>query len=522
MRFAAVLLLLGCAACASVPVTPVDNEVLARADGLVLQGCLDCLLDARALYARLASGHARPDVLQRLFETDLLIALRDRELALPADSALAGAADVARRLPRSLEAGRYLRLVALVPPDKIGSPERDRDAFLRRHQDAVRSLGDDIAWLRLRSAAPGGPFRQYLTVALNCSYPVRGGRFAGGWPAALPSGADSAPPLVAYRLATCVLPRADALRAIRMRSPRFVETSIFLGETELPLVPYNGPGKAAPLLTEAYRVLPESPTVTVLNGRMYQAAGDCETALQYYDATLRLAPLHEEALLGRTACLSALGRADEAIHTATRLIALGTGDQGGARYWRAVNRYRTGDLADARLDADQAKGRLQTSEAYTLAGVIEHDQDSLDTAERDLDRALELNAQDCTAMEYLGRINEKREGRPAAAARFADAMQCYDGAAASAERGAEALRARTDLDPGFQARRLQALAARVVQNRRRASVAAFNAGANYLRAGDLAKAASCADRAAEDPSQAERVAQLRRLIAAAKGKQPNR
>ncbi len=48
----------------------------------MLQGCYDCLLEARATYARVGVGKARPLVIARLFETDLLITLREKELAL--------------------------------------------------------------------------------------------------------------------------------------------------------------------------------------------------------------------------------------------------------------------------------------------------------------------------------------------------------------------------------------------------------------------------------------------------------
>ena len=69
-------------ACASTPIKKPDVPALAQADALVLQGCYDCLLEARATYARVGVGKARPLVIARLFETDLLITLREKELAL--------------------------------------------------------------------------------------------------------------------------------------------------------------------------------------------------------------------------------------------------------------------------------------------------------------------------------------------------------------------------------------------------------------------------------------------------------
>ncbi|MGH9199556.1 MAG: hypothetical protein ACRD1T_27975, partial [Acidimicrobiia bacterium] len=70
----------------------------------MLEGCYDCLLEARAIYERLAVGRARPLILERLFEATALVALRERELALDADPALARAKELATALPQALEA----------------------------------------------------------------------------------------------------------------------------------------------------------------------------------------------------------------------------------------------------------------------------------------------------------------------------------------------------------------------------------------------------------------------------------
>jgi len=85
-------------ACASAPIQPAGYQTLARADGLVLDGCYDCLLDARTIYQQLAVGRARPIVLPRLLETELLVALREKELALEAEPALSRAPAIAAEL----------------------------------------------------------------------------------------------------------------------------------------------------------------------------------------------------------------------------------------------------------------------------------------------------------------------------------------------------------------------------------------------------------------------------------------
>src|SRR5262245_16525277 len=94
------------AACASTPVKKTDQAALDLSDELVRQGCYDCLLEARATYTRIAVGKARPLVLGRLFETEVLIALREKELAMDATAAFGRAKALAAELPPALEPAR--------------------------------------------------------------------------------------------------------------------------------------------------------------------------------------------------------------------------------------------------------------------------------------------------------------------------------------------------------------------------------------------------------------------------------
>jgi tetratricopeptide (TPR) repeat protein len=505
-------------ACASAPIRPESNQSPARpdplvlADRLVLDGCYDCLLDARAAYQELAADSARPLVLQRLFETNILLALREKELAIPGDSSLARAAALARGLPASLRAQRYLDVVNLVPEDKVGAPAADRDAFFQKYPDALARVDRLIGYVEKDTLSRA--FRQYATLSLHCSYLDRGRRPDPSPPlvSKLDAHLETAPPLVAYRLDSCWFPRRDPMERIREQVPRFAETDLIVGQMELPVVPYNGPAKARPFFEALYRRFPNSPTVTVLTGSLYESAGDCATALRYYRETTALRPRHERALLGQTVCLSALNQADSAIQTASRLIELGGSTEGKAFYWRAWNRYRLGNLPGAREDADSAKALEQTGEVLTLAGMIEHDQDQLDLAERDLDSALSQNGENCTALRFLGQVHYKRKQWPAAASRLGDATRCYGASAAGAERQLTTARAQTDWEPAFQAMRVAALETRAKEQRSQESGAAVNAAANYLRAGDVRAAQAYVSRAARDPERAAAVAELQEVI----------
>jgi hypothetical protein len=118
---AVVLLSVGCA---GAPIKKPDLAALAEADALVLQGCYDCLLDAHTTYVRVAVGKARPLVIARLFEVDLLITLREKELALDGSGAFSEALALAKELPPTVEAGRYTTLVEAVPTDDLGARTR--------------------------------------------------------------------------------------------------------------------------------------------------------------------------------------------------------------------------------------------------------------------------------------------------------------------------------------------------------------------------------------------------------------
>ena len=48
----ALIVAVGGVRCASAPIKPADLQALARADALVLDGCYDCLLEARGIYGQ--------------------------------------------------------------------------------------------------------------------------------------------------------------------------------------------------------------------------------------------------------------------------------------------------------------------------------------------------------------------------------------------------------------------------------------------------------------------------------------
>ena len=90
------------ASCASARIRKENALALAAADARVLEGCYDCLRDARGTFERLAAGKqskGSAGVVARLFETDVLIALREKELGLDSRGAMERARAFVPRLP---------------------------------------------------------------------------------------------------------------------------------------------------------------------------------------------------------------------------------------------------------------------------------------------------------------------------------------------------------------------------------------------------------------------------------------
>src|SRR5262245_28823339 len=181
-------------ACASTPIKKADVPALAEADALVLQGCYDCLLEARATYSRVGVGKARPLVIARLFETDVLMTLREKELALDSSKSFSEAQALARKLPQAFEAPRVLTMVEAVPGDDFGWTHREVADFRRAHIPFVSKINDELQWLATSALAP--PVRTYVSLAVDCAYPTRARPGVPTTRMTRPEVPEGAPPLV--------------------------------------------------------------------------------------------------------------------------------------------------------------------------------------------------------------------------------------------------------------------------------------------------------------------------------------
>jgi tetratricopeptide (TPR) repeat protein len=377
----------------------------------------------------------------------------------------------------------------------------------------IPTINGEMAWLD--TAGLGAPFRQYLSHAIDCMY-LRRSRPPGTLPRAAVrrDALPDTPPLVAYRIGICDVPKREILERVRAAEPRFVETAFFLARLEVGEAAQSGKGRPREPLAEAYARFPRSSSVTYLSGNYNQLSGDCREALRFYDETLALKAVHEHALLGRTVCLSFLKRTDEAIAAATGMIEIKPFNIDEAFYWRAWNYHLLNDLPSARRDIDAAKARASNVRIHTLAGVIEHDQDDLDVAEKDLIEAKRFDrvGLNCTPPWYLGLVEMKRTRWTESGTHFEDAMRCYERSIAHSEEAIAALEANPDVDPIFRTRQIANFRIQIDSDRSQQYAAAFNAANHYARGGQMPKARALIEVAAKDPGLADRIAALRKMI----------
>jgi tetratricopeptide (TPR) repeat protein len=504
--------------CASARVRRENERALATADARVLEGCYDCLREARDIYARLAGGKRdknTPIFVARLFETEVLLALREKELALDSRASLERARSLVPRVPPSLEPKRVLDIAQAVLPDANGLSMKAMDALREHNQPFLEKIDGELAWLESAPLTPA--VRKYVALALDCSY-VERKKPRGDTTntlekrRALPI---NAPPLVAYRAADCAKADTLALARVLVAAPTFDEARYALaGSTLFGAAETGGDGVRA-LLERAHARFPRAPGVTFLSGYLNTLIGDCTEADRFYEETLAIEPAHDRALLQMTICLTNLHQDSAAIAAATRFIALEPSNVAEGYYWRAANRLRRRELELARADIERAKALARSDGTiFTLAGIIEHEQDDLGIAESDLRgaRSAWQGDENCTAAFYLGSVFNKRERWAEAAAAFDTAMVCYDGRVHDVELKIEKVRASTKGSAAFRAKRIAALEEELADRRRRYYSATFNFASMSARTGNLARAEELLAVAAQSPELADQVARLRGAI----------
>ena len=507
MRLTGVIFALGLVsvACASAPIRKADLALVTTADGRVLEGCYSCLTEARDTYRRLAVGKARPILITKLFETHVLVGLREAELAMdPTESFAAAEALVPELLP-TYDAKFYLAIARSIPPDYLGTTNAELSQWYRRNPTAAaynsfKSL--------LQAGEGSAPFRAYLSASLECLRV-----FSGRPTLEVPRIPDDAPTLVRYRMGTCPSVIDTQMQTVVTAVPAFVEAELFSARlaTFRPTAAYVKRLREA--LNAAKDRFPRSPSVTYGLGHMSQTNGDCRAAIRHYEDTIALQLLHEEAAMQRVVCLGHLGQFVPAIESATRIIERKYHNYADAYYWRAWNHYQRKDLVAARADVDESRALDLTIKVLILGGMIKYDQKDLDLAESDLSDAIKMDPRNeqCIARWYYGLVAFSREQWPDAAGRFATAGTCYRNSANLARKELEAMK-KADVDEDFRASQIIGFQAVIKEDTDQEQASYLNTANCYAMAGEIEKAREWLAKVPADSIHALTAAQLRKLI----------
>jgi tetratricopeptide (TPR) repeat protein len=160
-------------------------------------------------------------------------------------------------------------------------------------------------------------------------------------------------------------------------------------------------------------------------GNTHRSWEEWPAALEAYDAALALSANHPDALIGRTVALSQLGRAQDAIQSATRVIDNGQWMVGEAYYWRAWVNCGSA-ICRWRANADRARTQMANARVYVLSGVIEWRMRRLESAERDFQQAVTIDLGECEGAFDLGIVRDELRRFPESLAAFKQAGQCND------------------------------------------------------------------------------------------------
>jgi tetratricopeptide (TPR) repeat protein len=476
---------------------------LARADDRLLAGCYACLVEARDTYAGLLTGPASALAVARQFDADLLIVLREQELTIDTTTSVARLEADGAALPAEYDVPRILKRVSSLLPFATGLSDAGYLDFIKAHRDEGGTADEDLRWLAQTPLF--APVRDYLALSIRCNPIYRASDTSVLVDTTSPAGD---PPLLAYRRATCGGAHGvDALRTLYTQHPDLAEAAFFVG---LNMPQGNGPtGEKRTLAKAAYAAFPQSAAVTYAMAVITHSAGSCRDALPYYDETLALQARHESAQLGRTACLSALGRSDEAIAAATALIGWHSTKQVEGYYWRAYNERVQQHLDRARADIEESKRHGRTQENLTLAGVIEYEQGDVAPALEDLGLAWTLSSErNCTAAWYQGLVHVKREAWAEAGEAFNRDVGCFAANVREDRAGLASMDAHTELDADFRASQMAAFKAAIVEDERQRRASALNSAAAFASGGTIDHVRELLDIAALEPSFADQIAKL--------------
>lgn len=369
------------------------------------RGCYACFVEAYETAVR----QRQPRL---ALEAALLAALRSKELGMPPEAWMDRARVAAVAEPASAE---LIEMVAVVAPDVFSG---DREFTAANPQERFRARTLLPRWrLRLAAGSESPVVRRYLEKALVCDI---------GGPAereALLKGLGAGlPPLLEFAASVCGF--ADGQRLRQLVDGGFVDGEYALGQVVLQVDKDNE--QALRRFRAAQAAFPSSLSIPAQIGNIHLEWEEWQAATDVFDGVLAAKPRHPDALIGRAQAVSRLGRYQDGIDTATKLIDGGSWFLGQAHYWRAWNYNALKNNTAAHAEITRTKSLLVNAGVFLLSGLIEWGLEDRASAEREFQEAIRMDFGQCEAAFYLGGVRaELRNAEPAIAA-LRQAIQCYD------------------------------------------------------------------------------------------------
>ncbi|BCS33034.1 hypothetical protein TBR22_A22590 [Luteitalea sp. TBR-22] len=480
-----VVLALVVAACgpARAPVVAPDQwpAQVAAADVRAAEGCYRCLADALQSYEQALAVRTDAVLGGRAYRAAVHLALRERVIGLypgayrdaPERLRAVATADDASAATDVLEAVPWRRGTLVAGTGQF--PGQATLAAWRSRRKALEVIADADPWAATLLIALAGT--NPIVTADEGQPPTRG-----------------TPPLLAperwatrhaddasFTFTRLLLLRSslEEVTAFHAAHPTFDEVDVLVGEAEL------GRGRlvsAEEAFARALAAMPDLVPARALTGDVRQRMEDFEVSLAAYDTLLARVPDHREALLGRMKSLGWLGRHEEAVTAADRMITLGTWYVGEAQYWKAWNLYNLKRLDGARAAVDAARSLMVNADLSYLGGAIAFQQQRQDDALKDFDAAIALESRLCEAHFDRAAVYLIRRDWAVSAPGFDEAFECLAARTPTFEqRIADAREARLEATAraALVARREKAL----VEHRHQKGWARYNAAVAHANAG---------------------------------------
>lgn len=511
-------------ACAARGPAPQLVAELAKAEALLNEGCYTCLKQALALYAKLAAAKTPlQGAHEGTFNVALLLALREKELGIPGDDAMAKAlrfltsasqshSSVAPGMPLTISRQSVFDAAGLIVGETGGLDPEQRALVTGRQRPPLEP--DNPKRRALDAATVADITAKYVALSIDCEQQTLIESVDMRSMAAIYAGV----PLMRFRLSHCGRPAAPNVAALREADPRWTDTLYWEGRRELAssLGQAIDFPKALGFFAQGREAFPASLLLTMAWANTNLAGEEFEAALSGFDSALDKFPTHRDALSGRMQSLSYLLRHQDAIGAATRLLDLGTWHIADANYWRAWNRYHLKEYDAAWADVENAIKGVSNGRVYMLAGLIAYARKDLPIAVARFDRAYEIDSSACDATWMSGLVSIDQNELAIAAPKFTRGMSCFVSAASALRQD------RARLDAGIQKRGTPATAREQRQLDRlqrdadnadeKSAQSAYNGAQCYARVGRKGEALTLIDVAIAHPRMSERAIAMKAAI----------